>query len=369
MKKFKKLIPALAMLLVSASVLGTSTYAWFSMNTVVSATGMEVRATTGDNLMIAHGTTAATAKPGEDEFTTVDITTMRALLEPVSTIDGVSYFYTAVNNVQANGDAIADTYVAYDPSSTTAFNTNYSTTGAVGFVDYAFFLKATNADTTTAKDVNMTALTLTYGGTTQTQKAFRVAVFVNDMGETGSTAATAPASGTLLSVLRDSSAGYFTATNKAVDSTTTLAEVDSKIDDAVTIGTVAATKTNYYKVVVRLWLEGEDTTCNNSTFASLTDQWALDLTIQFGGTAVSNLTQAVTAAKVDLSAGPSSGATAFKTITINGAATSFYEIAGNAGYYLTTASTAVASGSYIYKFDSNGLPVDVTNQCTLPTAP
>ena len=42
--KMKKLIPALAMLLVSAILLGTSTYAWFSMSTEVSATGMEVTA-------------------------------------------------------------------------------------------------------------------------------------------------------------------------------------------------------------------------------------------------------------------------------------------------------------------------------------
>lgn len=40
----KKLIPAICMLLVAASLLGTSTYAWFSMNTTVTATGMQVSA-------------------------------------------------------------------------------------------------------------------------------------------------------------------------------------------------------------------------------------------------------------------------------------------------------------------------------------
>lgn len=44
MKKFKKLIPALCMLLISAVLMGTSTYAWFSMNTRVTATGMQVTA-------------------------------------------------------------------------------------------------------------------------------------------------------------------------------------------------------------------------------------------------------------------------------------------------------------------------------------
>lgn len=44
MKKFKKLIPALCMLLLSVAMLGTSTFAWFSMNKTVHATGMEITA-------------------------------------------------------------------------------------------------------------------------------------------------------------------------------------------------------------------------------------------------------------------------------------------------------------------------------------
>lgn len=44
MKKFKKLIPAFCMLLVSAILLGSSTYAWFSMNDTVKATGMQINA-------------------------------------------------------------------------------------------------------------------------------------------------------------------------------------------------------------------------------------------------------------------------------------------------------------------------------------
>lgn len=44
MKKFRKLVPALCMLLVSAVLMGTSTYAWFSMNKNVVADGMAVTA-------------------------------------------------------------------------------------------------------------------------------------------------------------------------------------------------------------------------------------------------------------------------------------------------------------------------------------
>ena len=53
----KKLIPALAMLLIAAVMLGTSTYAWFSMNTQVTATGMTVKAATSKNLVISTDST------------------------------------------------------------------------------------------------------------------------------------------------------------------------------------------------------------------------------------------------------------------------------------------------------------------------
>ena len=47
-----KLAGASAMLLLSASMLGTSTYAWFTMNKEVSVTGMEVKAHAEEGLLI-----------------------------------------------------------------------------------------------------------------------------------------------------------------------------------------------------------------------------------------------------------------------------------------------------------------------------
>lgn len=52
MKKFKKLIPALCMLLVSAVMLGGTTFAWFSMNNKVTATGMTVTATANTQFLV-----------------------------------------------------------------------------------------------------------------------------------------------------------------------------------------------------------------------------------------------------------------------------------------------------------------------------
>lgn len=62
----KKLIPALCMLLIAAAMLGTSTYAWFSMNRTVTASGMKVKAQAAGSIVI----TGTAALPAEGTKTT-----------------------------------------------------------------------------------------------------------------------------------------------------------------------------------------------------------------------------------------------------------------------------------------------------------
>jgi len=362
----KKLIPAIAMLLISAVLLSTASFAWFSMNTTVTVTGMSVTATVNDNLQIAATTVDATAKENDSAFKYGYIMTHTTqLIEPVSTVNGIDFFYTSTKNVTASGDAASDTYTAYNHASTTDFDTNYGTTGAKGYVEYAVQLKADNSSNSVTKYVNLSTLTLTYAGAEATQKAFRVAVFVNDMGADGSTAATTPTTTSLSTLLKMSGATYFT-TGKAVDSTSTLDDITDKADIAANIGSVAAGQSRYFKVVVRLWLEGEDSTCNNTTFASLNDKWDFDLTFTFddASAGVTVVNQSVTASKLDLSTAPSTGSEAR---VVDGV--SYYEISGNSGYYTTSASTAVAYNTIVYSIDSNNIVLDVTNRCTLPAQP
>ncbi|MBQ0008713.1 MAG: hypothetical protein KBS97_00305 [Firmicutes bacterium] len=49
----KKLIPAIGMTLLGAALLGTSTYAWFSANKTVTATGMNLQAKADSSLLIS----------------------------------------------------------------------------------------------------------------------------------------------------------------------------------------------------------------------------------------------------------------------------------------------------------------------------
>ena len=66
MKKFKKLIPALCMLLISAVLMGTSTYAWFSMNTKVVASGMQVTAQSNSTYLLITNESSKTGATATD---------------------------------------------------------------------------------------------------------------------------------------------------------------------------------------------------------------------------------------------------------------------------------------------------------------
>jgi hypothetical protein len=343
----RKLVPAVGMLAVSGMMLATSTYAWFTMNKEVEVTGLTMKTKVGANLLISENNVEG------DYSANRMVSGRKALLEPVSTISGKTgeFFYTLDAKASGQKDhAATDTgkaYVAYSeaktPADGAATNTNSTcaTAGkyyyddaftraygvapstdeygtAYGYVDYVFYLKATGdqADQQlrmTACDLNYTypsGVTLPDGTTAvdaDVDNAWRIAVFASDItanggkGNTG-TAATIgtldPAASAAKSILAPSGAVNWEA-GKAVQSATatgsvltpgTAVVIDSNIDSGVT---------KYYKVLVRVWLEGEDKSCNSSTYAKLTDAWSLDLEFQLtdadedatGKTAVTAITQ------------------------------------------------------------------------------
>ncbi len=87
MKKFKKLIPALCMLLVSAVLMGTSTFAWFSMNKTVIADGMQVTAKSNATFLLI-GDDQAKAATAKTDANDVDLTNSHAAA------------YTTIGNTQ-----------------------------------------------------------------------------------------------------------------------------------------------------------------------------------------------------------------------------------------------------------------------------
>lgn len=295
----KELMTAIAMFLIAAISLTSSTYAWFAINNTVTATGMSITTTTSNNLFIKDIAADATSVT-DDGFTTSRGGEILALLEPVSTVDGENFFYTSTQNVVGNGDAESDVYLDYATTGlgtandstnfANAFSENYEVTrtmaadGAKGYVDYSVCLKAVNAKSDPYY-INMTNLVLAYQNKTDSgERAYRVAIFT-EKGTNTSTGATFPATPapTLLSILAPTGSAEFT--DGYAVSATNLAPtaIDSAMDDAVAIE-VAANSTEYYRVTVRMWLEGEDTTCNNGTFADLNSGWNLNFRLDLQST-------------------------------------------------------------------------------------
>lgn len=287
-------------------------YAWFTMNKMVTVTGMEMKTKVSGNLLICADNVEANYSPNNLSQS------VKAVLEPTSSVTGQtnSFFYTV--NGKANGDAVEDAYKDYDGYGLTATGTGFNSTdytnwfsqdygitkdganglitgedSAKGYVDYVFYLKAT-ADAAN-QEVVMTECNLLYAGAAindaakaavDKDNAWRIAVFASDItsvggkGTTGDGATagtTDPAASTAKVILTRSGAANQDGTKAVseVDKAPTTAASYNTWDTANigAIDTVGASK--YFKVTVRVWLEGEDTSCKSSTYALLTNLYTL----------------------------------------------------------------------------------------------
>ena len=287
MKKTKIIIPALGLLLLSTAASVTGTVAWFSANAKVAVTGMQVKTKVSSNLLIAADTLDSTAKKADSNFGSSLNQSVKGYLEPVSSVNGTSFFYTL--NAKANGAKESGDYLEYNAATAASDTTTYANkfsedygvskatvetfVGSEGpasaYVDYVFQVKAV---ATEASYINMKKLFLVDGNPKDQSVAHRVAVFTEDI--TAGTATAAP--GTKQVIYTVSGADNQTS-GKAVNSTTTVDTVSYNTYANTTLATISEAGTKYYKVVVRMWLEGEDTTCYNDMFLALTNSWSLDL--------------------------------------------------------------------------------------------
>ncbi|MBP3746880.1 MAG: hypothetical protein J6I47_05405 [Ruminococcus sp.] len=112
----RKLLPAFAMLTVSAISLSSATYAWFTMNKTVNVTNMQVKAKAEKGLLINE--VAAIDSTTWDELATSTADTNFTLI-PMSTLDGVNWNHA--NSTKANDSGKA--------SSATTKGTNLTSTG------------------------------------------------------------------------------------------------------------------------------------------------------------------------------------------------------------------------------------------------
>jgi hypothetical protein len=143
MKNTRKLIPAIAMLVVSAVMLTTASYAWFTMSTQATAEGMKVKAVASSSLLIVDATEAPEltdfkSADGSVEFTVENPTSLEpaARVEnELKTVLNTNQIDPSTGFIMAGKDAEGNDYAYnYGPAQP---NTNY--------VDYKVAIGAAGA--------------------------------------------------------------------------------------------------------------------------------------------------------------------------------------------------------------------------------
>lgn len=290
----KKLIPAIVLLLVSAIVMSTASYAWFSMNTVVTANNMEVKAVAEQGLLINEVATAADANWDADANTTAS---GAISLHATSTANTSTWYVAYSKDVDNSASATAGTastnlttdgYKVLGTDLTTAVQTVAATAGSVAgqtityvdtdgtagyangegyYVKYTYYLKS-SADAITlttagaGRTLNIKSVTATPKTTNSENldKALRVAIVVG-----GKAYIYAPISG--------ATGSYYV--NASSTATTVLTGEQPTALTSVPASTADGTPVDVY-----LYFEGEDTNLKTTNAVSTLDEISVEVVFE-----------------------------------------------------------------------------------------
>ena len=209
----KRIAASATMLAVSAAMLGTSTYAWFTMNKVVSVTNMQVRAKTEEGLLINEVADYSSVY-WDNEATANQTASNPVLLYPASTNDGATWYHGASKSANdaagataantKSGNLINDNYTTLSGlTSITAFHADAAagtnavrdamgssaTADAGYYVHYTYYLKSSSDAVTlgtTANDMNVYIKSVTAtpngGASGDLNKSLRVGILMKASG-------------------------------------------------------------------------------------------------------------------------------------------------------------------------------------------
>lgn len=267
MKLNKKIAGASAMLMLSATMLGTSTFAWFTMNKEVSVTGMQLKAQATDGIVIS-GDNKANWKTDWDVAMPTGVA-----LYPTSTSDtatpawAVAYsknFDNADKNQTSSG-SYTDLTINYDASaaSGTAFVSGVDGVGKTANPNRNYVLKKTFWIKSTGEQAWATSLNIdevkavvaTQGsgsGTAKLDQALRVLVVVNGTDHY----IYAPITG------YDNECKY-----KGTTALTLVPSTTSK--PASSVASIPNTDAGAIRVDMYMYYEGEDKECKSSNITAV----------------------------------------------------------------------------------------------------
>lgn len=240
----KKLMASASMLMVSVMMLGSATYAWFTMNTEVSVDGMQVQAR-GE-----YGIVVANAADGTYDASATSVKTTAAEIYPGSTSDLTNWFHSSSTKSDE-----ANTQRAYTAGTAWTANTDATTRG--NYVVHDFYLKSTKTDSAlTFTKLVIKDLAVTGGvgdpASQDLSKALRVGVLID--GDT--TPYIFSVNGGNASYSVTTATGAYAAANMTTVNAITADNADTTITSLPVLTTNAPVH-----VQVFIWFEGEDANC------------------------------------------------------------------------------------------------------------
>ena len=233
----KKLIPAISMTLLGAALLGTSTYAWFSANKTVTATGMNLQAKADSSLLISNASDGTFSNTMSFEN---DVAGAHTYLTPTrATFEDGSYTFKKLNT--AGVKLVNPPDGSFAVPSGHEESEYFEATELDNFHDSCFLkFEAPNGESgAPTQDIAFKA-TMTSQGTEDIYKAFRVSVVDPDAND---------GAGAVLYTFKFTSLG-----------TEVVAQSGEPAEDVTFTLTANVAK----EIEVYAWLDGDDSSCINS---------------------------------------------------------------------------------------------------------
>lgn len=269
MKKFKKLIPAFCMLLVSAVMLGSSTFAWFSMNNKVTASGLDVTAKSNTQFLMITGSLTGGKVVDTADLATAALTKTSGASDnkvlPVSLFNADTEWYNKENTADkkhkyddGNTAVAGDWFTANSPKYDAATGTgsvitkvNKVSGDALNnyVLTYKCYIALAKGSDNLSTRINAKVLT-NNDDTSPLASAIKVAMTITQNGGTAVTPVVVASTGT-----------EFGTTDSKFNLTATDAETQS-----------------YVEVVMYVYIDGFDSTINSKDFTAITGKIKVEFT-------------------------------------------------------------------------------------------
>lgn len=281
MKKMRRLIPAIAMLLVSAVMLSTASFAWFTLSTEVTATGMQIQAKADSSLVISKAPMTYVSTD-----TTVDFETAVTKLIPMTYVDDLSDWGVPNNSIKVNSTSGA--MASDDTFKALALTTGENGTAKNYYIEEEIYL-ASAGTAMNQKKIQIT-LKAPVSATGSATKAYAAAIYViGNKTESNATTTWAPGGSVSTATKPDKVVYVDTASNRNV---ITL-DGPYTIPSIVGVGEQDATATTGFKIIIRFYVDGNLESVNDDkiavadgtyTYAAATGKWDADTTYFLGQT-------------------------------------------------------------------------------------